>query len=100
MSVVLKDSESSNDLPKAVLHLISGEYPGVARSAGVFTKEDVIKIKQYVKKGLSLPSELPEVESYLKYTRLDIPGLEPSDIQVLFKKIRIHAASWDALAEQ
>ncbi|MEB0294504.1 XaxA, partial [Pseudomonas sp. 10S4] len=66
MAVLLKDSESSNDLPKAVLHLISGEYPGVARGAGVFTKEDVIKIKQYVKKGLSLPSELPEVEAYLK----------------------------------
>ncbi|MDN3219603.1 alpha-xenorhabdolysin family binary toxin subunit A [Pseudomonas nunensis] len=97
MAFQLKDAESSNDLPKAVLHLISGEYPGVARSAGVFTKEDVIKIKQYVKKGLSLPSELPEVESYLKYTKLDIPGLEPSDVQVLFKKIRIHASSWDAV---
>lgn len=97
MAFQLKDADSSNDLPKAVLHLISGEYPGVARSAGVFTKEDVIKIKQYVKNGLSLPSELPEVESYLKYTKLDIPGLEPSDVQVLFKKIRIHASSWDAV---
>lgn len=97
MAVLLKDSESSNDLPKAVLHLISGEYPGVARGAGVFTKEDVIKIKQYVKKGLSLPSELPEVEAYLKYKKIDIAGLEPSDIQVLFKKIKIHASSWDAV---
>jgi len=97
MAVPLKDTQSSNNLPQAVLHLISGEYPGVARSAGVLTKEDVIKIKQYVKKGLALPSELPEVESYLKYTKVNIAGLEPSDIQVLFKKIRIHASSWDAV---
>jgi hypothetical protein len=97
MTVLLNESESSHDLPKAVLQLISGEFPGVARSAGIFTKEDVIAIKQYVKKGLALPSELPEVESYLKYTKVDIAGLEPGDIQVLFKKIRIHAASWDAV---
>jgi hypothetical protein len=97
MAVPLKDSESSNNLPQAVLHLISGQYPGVARDAGLLTKEDVIKIKQYVKKGLSLPSELAEVESYLKYRKIDVAGLEPCDIQVLFKKIRIHASSWDAV---
>ncbi|MGW8466919.1 alpha-xenorhabdolysin family binary toxin subunit A [Pseudomonas sp. CLCA07] len=97
MTVRLIESGSSNDLPKAVLQLISGEFPGVARNAGVFTKEDVIKIKQYVKQGLALPGELPEVESYLKYSQVDIAGLEPNDIQVLFKKIRIHAASWDAV---
>lgn len=97
MTALLNESESSNDLPKAVLQLISGEFPGVARSAGVLTKEDVIKIKQYVKKGLALPGELPEVESWLKYSKVDIAGLEPGDIQVLFKKIRIHAASWDAV---
>lgn len=97
MAAPMTQSESCNNLPQAVLHLISGEYPGVARDAGVLTKEDVIKIKQYVKKGLSLPAELPEVESYLKYKKIDVAGLEPSDIQVLFKKIRIHAASWDAV---
>lgn len=97
MAVPLKDSESSNNLPQAVLHLISGQYPGAARDAGLLTREDVIKIKQYVKKGLSLPSELPEVESYLKYKTINVAGLEPADIQVLFKKIRIHASSWDAV---
>ncbi|WP_438301981.1 alpha-xenorhabdolysin family binary toxin subunit A [Pseudomonas sp. NMS19W] len=97
MAVPLKESESSNNLPQAVLHLISGQYPGVARDAGLLTREDVIKIKQYVKKGLSLPGDLPEVESYLKYKKIDVAGLEPADIQVLFKKIRIHAASWDAV---
>jgi chromosome segregation ATPase len=97
MAVPLKESESSNNLPQAVLHLISGQYPGVARDAGLLTREDVIKIKQYVKKGLSLPGDLPEVESYLKYKKIDVAGLEPVDIQVLFKKIRIHAASWDAV---
>lgn len=97
MAVPLKETESSNNLPQAVVHLISGQYPGAARDAGLLTKEDVIKIKQYVKKGLSLPGELPEVESYLKYKTIDVAGLEPADIQVLFKKIRIHAASWDAV---
>ncbi|MFJ4192584.1 alpha-xenorhabdolysin family binary toxin subunit A [Pseudomonas sp. NPDC089534] len=97
MAVPLNEKESANTLPQAVLHLIAGQYPGVARDAGLLTKEDVIKIKQYVKKGLSLPGELPEVESYLKYKKIDIAGLEPVDIQGLFKKIRIHAASWDAV---
>lgn len=97
MAVNLQMSELTNDLPREVMGLIGGSSPGVERAAGVFTKEDVIKIKQYVKKSLALPSELPEVKLFLGYEAVNIAGLEPSDIKVLFEKIKFHASSWDAV---
>ncbi len=97
MAVNVQMSELTNDLPREVMGLIGGSSPGVERAAGVFTKEDVIKIKQYVKKSLALPSELPEVKLFLGYETVNIAGLEPSDIKVLFEKIKFHASSWDAV---
>ncbi|MBJ2270084.1 alpha-xenorhabdolysin family binary toxin subunit A [Pseudomonas sp. MF6772] len=97
MAVNVQMSELTNDLPREVMGLIGGSSPGVERAAGVFTKEDVIKIKQYVKKSLALPSELPEVKLFLGYEAVNIAGLEPSDIKVLFEKIKFHASSWDAV---
>lgn len=97
MAVNVQMSELTNDFPREVMGLIGGPSPGVERAAGVFTKEDVIKIKQYVKKSLALPSELPEVKLFLGYETVNIAGLEPSDIKVLFEKIKFHASSWDAV---
>jgi len=97
MAVNVQMSELTNDLPREVMGLIGGSSPGVERAAGVFTKEDVIKIKQYVKKSLALPSELSEVKLFLGYEAVNIAGLEPSDIKVLFEKIKFHASSWDAV---
>lgn len=97
MAVNVQMSELTNDFPREVMGLIGGSSPGVERAAGVFTKEDVIKIKQYVKKSLALPSELPEVKLFLGYETVNIAGLEPSDIKVLFEKIKFHASSWDAV---
>lgn len=97
MAVNVQMSELTNDFPREVMGLIGGSSPGVERAAGVFTKEDVIKIKQYVKKSLAPPSELPEVKLFLGYETVNIAGLEPSDIKVLFEKIKFHASSWDAV---
>ncbi|WP_445935496.1 alpha-xenorhabdolysin family binary toxin subunit A [Photorhabdus sp. P32] len=85
---------NETDIPSATLQLLTGKQEGVARPGGIFTKEDLINIKLYVKKGLSLPFNLEEVKSYLGYQKIDIAGLEPKDIHALFEEIRIHSLSW------
>ncbi|EKN4119565.1 pore-forming cytotoxin subunit YaxA [Yersinia enterocolitica] len=84
-----------NELPKVVLDFITGEQTGVARSGGVFTKEDLINLKLYVRKGLSLPTRLDDVEGYLGYKKIDVAGLEPKDIKLLFDGIHNHALNWN-----
>ncbi|PQQ30863.1 XaxA [Photorhabdus luminescens] len=85
---------NETDIPSATLQLLTGKQEGVARPGGIFTKEDLINIKLYVKKGLSLPFNLEEVKSYLGYQKIDIAGLEPEDIHSLFEEIRTHSFSW------
>ncbi|HEI6975115.1 TPA: pore-forming cytotoxin subunit YaxA [Yersinia enterocolitica] len=84
-----------NELPKVVLDFITGEQTGVARSGGIFTKEDLINLKLYVRKGLSLPTRLDDVEGYLGYKKIDVAGLEPKDIKLLFDGIHNHALNWN-----
>nr|WP_280520272.1 alpha-xenorhabdolysin family binary toxin subunit A [Photorhabdus noenieputensis] len=85
---------NETDIPSATLQLLTGKREGVARPGGIFTKEDLINIKLYVKKGLSFPFNLEEVKSYLGYQKIDIAGLEPEDIHTLFEEIRTHSFSW------
>ncbi|MCC8375414.1 MULTISPECIES: alpha-xenorhabdolysin family binary toxin subunit A [Photorhabdus] len=85
---------NETDIPSATLQLLTGKQEGVARPGGIFTKEDLINIKLYVKKGLSLPFNLEEVKSYLGYQKINIAGLEPEDIHTLFEEIRTHSFSW------
>lgn len=69
---VLASAENTiqlNELPKVVLDFITGEQTSVARSGGIFTKEDLINLKLYVRKGLSLPTRQDEVEAYLGYKK-------------------------------
>ncbi|EQB9723274.1 alpha-xenorhabdolysin family binary toxin subunit A, partial [Yersinia enterocolitica] len=99
---VLASAESTiqlNKLPEVVLSFITGEQTGVARSGGIFTKEDLINLKLYVKKGLSLPIKQDEIEVYLGYAKIDIPGLEPADIKLLYNDIRNHALNWDGVEQ-
>ncbi|HDL6886351.1 TPA: pore-forming cytotoxin subunit YaxA [Yersinia enterocolitica] len=84
-----------NELPKVVLDFITGEQTGVARSGGIFTKEDLINLKLYVRKGLSLPTQQDEVEAYLGYKKIDVAGLGPKDIKLLFDGIHNHALNWN-----
>ncbi|HHL2728193.1 TPA: pore-forming cytotoxin subunit YaxA [Yersinia enterocolitica] len=88
-----------NELPKVVLDFITGEQTGVARSGGIFTKEDLINLKLYVRKGLSLPTQQDEVEAYLGYKKIDISGLEPKDIKLLFDGIHNHALNWNDMEQ-
>ncbi|HDL8431900.1 XaxA [Yersinia enterocolitica] len=95
---VLASAESTiqlNELPKVVLDFITGEQTSVARSGGIFTKEDLINLKLYVRKGLSLPTRQDEVEAYLGYKKIDVAGLESKDIKLLFDEIHNHALNWN-----
>lgn len=94
MLVLSEETLSANDIPKYITQMISGGISEVARSPGVLTKEDIIEMYRYLKKVLSLPYGLYEVEDFLKYRKIGIPGLEPMDILLFFIKIRIHAEDW------
>lgn len=86
---------ASEDVPSVTLGILTGTHPEVHRDAGIFTKEDLISIKLYVKRGLALPTTRDVVEAYVGYKKVDIAGLEPADIQQLFVAIRNHCIKWD-----
>lgn len=76
--------------------MVTQTEEGVARQPGlVLTKEDIINIKLYVKDGLALPTNEPEVGSYVGYQHAGIAGLELPDIRALFERIRTNALGWD-----
>ncbi|WP_219064309.1 alpha-xenorhabdolysin family binary toxin subunit A [Pseudomonas sp. UMAB-08] len=78
--------------------LASSSHPEVIRSPGLLvTNEDVRRIKRYVESGLELPAELAQVQQLLGYEKIDIPGLEPSDMQVIYQGIKKHAESWSTI---
>ena len=89
-----------NEVAEATLQLITGTGKGVARPGGIFTKEDLINIKLYAKKGLSLPEKQAEVEVYVGYKKANIAGLEPVDIADLFGQIRNHSLGWDGIQQK
>src|SRR5690606_28348110 len=82
------------------LELLTGTGKGVARPGGIFTKEDLINIKLYVKKGLSLPVAPAQVEGYVGYKSSGIAGLEPADIGDLFGQIQRHSLGWDGVQQK
>src|SRR5260370_17050148 len=96
MRVPEKTIEPS-EVATTVLRLLTATEQGVARPGGIFTKEDLISIKLYAKKGLSLPQKEAEVEVYIGYKSSGFAGLEPPDITDLFQQIGKHSLGWDAL---
>jgi len=91
---------AQEEIPSVTLRLLTGEQEDAKRDAGIFTKEDLINIKLYVKKAISLPVKQQEVEVYIGYTHSGIPGLEPVDITELFVEIHANGASWTSLEDQ
>lgn len=85
------------EVAATTLQLLTGTGKDVARPGGIFTKEDLINIKLYVKKGLSLPEQQAEVAVYIGYQSSGIAGLEPVDIKALFDQIRKHSLGWDTV---
>jgi hypothetical protein len=91
---------NTEQVAATTLELITGTGKGVARPGGIFTKEDLINIKLYVKKGLSLPEKQEEVEVYVGYKTSGIAGLEPPDIKDLFDQVRKHSLGWDSVQQK
>jgi hypothetical protein len=88
-----------NEVATTALKLLTATEQGVARPGGIFTKEDLINIKLYAKKGLSLPQKQDEVEVYIGYKSSGIAGLEPPDITDLFQQIGKHCLGWDGVQQ-
>ena len=63
----------------------------------VLSKAQIIKIKQYVSYGLSLPTNLEDVEQYLNYSKELNPNLSPKNFQQLFEMIKEHVEQWSDL---
>lgn len=83
------------DVPQVTLELLTGKKDGVQRSGGIFTKEDFINLKLYVKKGLSLPPNIADLKDIIGYDTAGIAGLEPPEIKVVFDAVRSHCLGWD-----
>ncbi len=61
------------------------------------SKEQIIKIKKYVSYGLSLPTNLEEVEQYLKDSKALNLELSPAKFKQLFEMIKEHVEQWSDL---
>src|SRR5260370_41976626 len=96
MRVPEKTIEPS-EVATTVLRLLTATEQGVARPGGIFTKEDLISIKLYATKGLSLPQKEAEVEVYIGYKSSGFAGLAPPDITDLFQQIGKDCLGWDAV---
>ncbi|MDC9587772.1 alpha-xenorhabdolysin family binary toxin subunit A [Xenorhabdus sp. XENO-10] len=83
-----------SEVPTVTLKILTSQVEGAARSGGIFTKQDLISIKLYVKHGLELPITSQGVKEYIGYNDIDIDGLKPVDITTLFKGIHDHVLSW------
>ncbi|MGO4308727.1 alpha-xenorhabdolysin family binary toxin subunit A [Pseudomonas sp. KB_15] len=87
-----------NSLTSDFIGAASGTLEGVEREQGLLiTNDDIRKIKRYVNTALTLPIETNEIEQIHKYDQLNIAGLKSADMQILFKSMRNHAASWSPL---
>ncbi|MCO7049407.1 toxin, partial [Proteus terrae] len=79
------------DVPKVALGLILGIDIENGRLPGIVTAPDLIKIKSYINKALSLPYKLDDVIDFIGYNQISIQQLLPENILSLFIKIREHA---------
>ncbi|MDX7999039.1 XaxA [Xenorhabdus sp. Reich] len=86
-----------SEVPAVTLKILTSQVEGAARPGGIFTKDDLINIKLYVKHSLELPSTLEGVKGYIGYKDIDIEGLKPENITTLFKDVHDHALSWSGV---
>ncbi|CDL83341.1 alpha-xenorhabdolysin family binary toxin subunit A [Xenorhabdus szentirmaii] len=100
---MLLNSESQipvSEVPSVTLKMLTSQITGVARPGGIFTKEDIISLKLYVKHSLALPYTLEGVKEYIGYNDIDVDGLKPAKMTDLFKEIHDHALSWSGVEDK
>ncbi|SUC01689.1 toxin [Proteus vulgaris] len=87
----------SPDIPKVALGLILGKGIKNGRLPGIVTSHDLIKIKSYVNKTLSLPFTQEDVIDFVGYNEISVPQLSPDNILSLFVRMREHAFEWNKI---
>lgn len=85
------------DIPKVALGLILGIDIENGRLPGIVTSHDLIKIKSYINKALSLPYKLEDVVNFIGYNEISIQQLSSDNILSLFVRIREHAFEWNKI---
>ncbi|WP_337241721.1 alpha-xenorhabdolysin family binary toxin subunit A [Proteus faecis] len=87
----------TSDIPKVALGLILGIDIKDGRLPGIVTSHDLIKIKSYINKALSLPYKIDDLIKFIHYNEINEPQLSPDNILSLFIKIREHAFDWNKI---
>ncbi|MEZ2862192.1 alpha-xenorhabdolysin family binary toxin subunit A [Proteus terrae] len=85
------------DVPKVALGLILGIDIENGRLPGIVTSPDLIKIKTYINKALSLPYKLDDVIDFIGYNQISTQQLSPENVLSLFIKMREHALEWNKI---
>lgn len=89
--------------PKTMMNASDGTIEGSIRPKGlILTKEQIICLHRYEKKGLLLPTSASDVSAYLTYDQGASPGLglEIKDFVNTFTIIKSHAKTWDGLRQR
>lgn len=87
----------TSDIPKVALGLILGIDIENGRLPGIVTSHDLIKIKSYINKALSLPYQIEDVINLIHYNEISVQQLSPENILSLFIRIRDHAFEWNKI---
>ncbi|WP_100158487.1 alpha-xenorhabdolysin family binary toxin subunit A [Proteus columbae] len=87
----------TSDIPKVALGLILGIDIENGRLPGIVTSNDLIKIKSYINKALSLPYNIEDVINFIHYNEISVQQLSPDNILSLFIRIRDHAFEWNKI---
>lgn len=91
---------SEGQVPKVVLKLLTGTQEEGGRSAGIFTKDDLINLLLYVRSSRRLPGDLSAFVKELGTSETGIAGLEPVDILTVYQLITNHANRWTPVENQ
>ncbi|GLX63102.1 hypothetical protein KMU_11430 [Proteus vulgaris] len=87
----------TSDISKVALGLILGIDIENGRLPGIVTSHDLIKIKSYINKALSLPYQIEDVINFIHYNEISVQQLSPENILTLFIRIRDHAFEWNKI---
>ncbi len=87
--------EQAQALPDTLVSAAASNTPDVFREPGlILTRSQLVNLKRYEVRGLSLPVILKDVIGYLGYESGAGANLEAKDFQESFTIIRNHALQW------
>jgi hypothetical protein len=87
--------QKAQALPDTLVSAAVSKTPDVLREPGlILTKSQLVNLKRYEVRGLSLPVTLKDVVGYLGYETGAGANLEAKDFQNSFTIIRNHALQW------